>query len=105
MLSNVKTSQIFVSSVYKHPCALKLNITLLTASNEYLLLYLTKFYQMLKHPNSSSLVFYKHPSALKLNNALLITCNEYLLLYLNKFYQMLKHPKSLSQCFTNTLVR
>ena len=50
---------------YKHPCALKMNITLLTTCNEYLLLYLTKCYQMLKHPKSSSLVFYKHPSAYK----------------------------------------
>ena len=48
---------------YKHPCALKLNITLLTTSNEYLLLYLTKCYQMLKHPKSSSLEFHKYPSA------------------------------------------
>ena len=59
---------------YKHPCALKLNITLLTTCNKYLLLYLNKCYQILKHPKSSSLVFYKHPSALKLNNALLTTC-------------------------------
>ena len=75
MLSNFKTSQIVVSSVLILPCALKLNITLLTTCNEYLLLYLTKCYQILKHPKSSSLVFYKHPNALKLNNALLTTCN------------------------------
>ena len=70
---------------YKHPSALKLNITLLTTCNEYLLLYLTKCYQMLKHPKSSFLVFYKHPCALKLNITLLTASNEYLLLYLTKF--------------------
>ena len=84
---------------------MKLNNALLTTCNEYLLLYLTKCYQMLKHPKSSSIVFYKHPCALKLNITLLTTCNKYLLLYLNKCYQMLKHPKSSSLVFTNILVR
>ena len=74
MLSYAKTFQSLSLVFYKHPSALKLNITLLTTCNEYLLLYLTKCYRMLKHPKSSSLVFYKHPSALKLNNALLTTC-------------------------------
>ena len=92
MLSNVKTSKIVISSFYKHPNALKLNNALLTTCNEYLLLYLTQCYQMLKHRKSSFPVFYKHPSALKLNNALLTTCNEYLLLYLTKCYQMLNLP-------------
>ena len=76
-----------------------MNITLLTTCNECLLLYLNKCYQMLKHPNSSSLVFHKHPSALKLNITLLTTCNESLLLYLTKCYQMLKHHKSSSLVF------
>ena len=61
--------------IYKHPSALKLNNALLTTCDEYLLLYLNKCFQMLKHLNSSSLVFYKHPSALKLNITLLTTCN------------------------------
>ena len=91
MLSNFKTKS---SSLvfYKHPCALKLKNALLTTCNEYLLLYLTNCYHMLKHPKSSTLVFYKHPCALKLKNALLTTCNEYLLLYLTNCYHMLKHP-------------
>ena len=84
MLSNVKTSQIVISRVYKHPCALKLNITLLTTSNEYLLLYLTKCYQMLKHPKSSSVKFHKYPSALKMYITLLTTCDKYLLLFMTK---------------------
>ena len=54
MLKHPKSSSLVF---YKHPNALKLNITLLTTSNEYLLLYLTKCYQMLKHPKSSSVKF------------------------------------------------
>ena len=93
-----------MSSVYKHPSALKLNIALLTTCNEYLLLYLTKCYQMLKHPKSSSSI-YKQPSALKMNIALLTTCNEYLLLCFTKCYQILKHPKSWSNYFIYIQVR
>ena len=66
---------------------MKLNNALLTTCNEYLLLYLTKCYQMLKHPKSSSLEFHKYPSALKLNITLLTTCNDYLLLYLTKCFK------------------
>ena len=84
MLSNVKPPKSSSLVLYKHPSALKLNNALLTTCNKYLLLYLPKCYQMLKHLKSSSLVFYKHPSALKMNNELLTTCNEYLLLFMTK---------------------
>ena len=73
-----------MSGIYKHPSALKMNITLLTTCDEYLLLYLPKCYQMLKRLKSSSVVFYKHPSALKMNITLLTTCDEYLLLLMTK---------------------
>ena len=54
MLKHPKSSSLLF---YKHPSALKLNITLLTTCNEYLLLYLTKCYQILKHPKSWSNYF------------------------------------------------
>ena len=69
---------------YKHPCALKLNITLLTTTNEYLLLYLTKCYQILKHPKSWSNYFIYIQSALNLNITLLTARDEYLLLFMTK---------------------
>ena len=81
MLKHPKSSSLVF---YKHPNALKLNITLLTTSNEYLLLYLTKCYQMLKHPKSSSVKFHKYPSALKMYITLLTTCDKYLLLFMTK---------------------